>query len=242
MMTSTRPQTHAFYVAIACLVAVVALVGFSRRFFLPLVGGAFDAPAIVHVHAMLTFGWIAFLILQTTLVATGRTSLHRSLGMAGVALGALVVFTAVEIAVLLLARELRSGGPPHLREFFADLMNWALLTTGLFASSIAFVSKPEVHKRLMLLATFVMLSAAFARIIQLFDGDLSRLERNDLAALPVDVLVLAGILYDWRTRGRPHLAYLWGAGAIVFVQIATFLIRTTPAWYSFTDWVAGLAR
>jgi hypothetical protein len=202
--------------------------------------GDLNVPAIVHLHALITFSWIVFLVLQTALVAAGRTSVHRSLGMAGIALATLLVFTATEIAILLLARELRGGGPPFLREFVADLLSWALLTAGLFGTSIAFVSKPEVHKRLMLLASFVILTAAFARIIQLIDGDMTRLQRNDLTAVPVDALVLVAILFDWKWRGKPHPAYLWGGAAIVFVQVATLLLRATPLWRGATDWLAGL--
>lgn len=239
-MALVRTRARKFYVVMACIAALIAAIGFSRRYFIAMAAGTLHVPAIVHFHALITFAWVAFFILQTTLVATGRTPLHRSLGMAGIALGTLLVFTATEIAVLLLARELRGGGPPFLREFVADLLSWALLTAGLFGTSIAFVSKPEVHKRLMLLATFVILAAAFARIIQLVDGDMTRLQRNDLASLPVDMLVLIAILFDWRTRGKPHPAYLWGAAAIILVQVATLLLRTTPFWSNATDWLAGL--
>ena len=238
MVTATRPR-HRFYLAMACVGAMIAATGFSRRYFLPLATGTFDAPAIVHLHGIITFTWIAFVIVQTTLVSTGRTAYHRSVGMAGIALGTLLVYTAAQVAILQLARELRYGGPSP-REFVATLLSLPLLVTGLLASGIANVDRPEIHKRLMMLATFVVLTPALARIIQLLDGSLSRLMRNDLAGLASDALVLVAIAYDVRARGKPHPAYLVGGGCIVLVQTSVLVIRSTPPWYGVTQWLASL--
>ena len=239
-MLAPSPRRRTFYVALACVSAIIALIGFSRRYVFPLAAGTMDAPAIVHLHGLIMFVWVGFLIVQTVLVARGRTSLHRSLGLAGISLVTLLVFTGAQLAILLLARELRVGGPPHLREFVATLLSWAVLIAGLFSFAIAYVKRPEVHKRLIVLATTVILTAAFARIIQLLDGDIGRLLRNDLAAIPSDALIVVGIIHDWRTRGRPHPSYLISGAAIVVVQLATLALRTTSAWYDATTWLAGL--
>jgi hypothetical protein len=70
---------------------------------------------------------------------------------------------------------------------------------------------------------------------------LTRLGRNDLANLPTDALIAVLLACDWRTRGKPHPASLAGGAAIGLVQLATLLLRTTPAWYAATTWLAGLA-
>ena len=236
----TKPRTlWTFYVAMACVAALIAVIGFSRRYFLPLAAGTFDAPAIVHLHGIITFAWIAFVILQSVMVATGRTSIHRSLGMGGIALGTLLVFTATEIAMMLLARELKVGGP-STREFVATLLSIILLIAGLFGSAIANVNRPETHKRLMILATFVILTPALARIIQMIDPSLSRLARNDLAGLASDALILIAIVHDLRMRGKPHPAYVVGGACILAVQALTLIVRSAPAWHGFTDFLARL--
>jgi hypothetical protein len=102
------------------------------------------------------------------------------------------------------------------------------------------VTRPEVHKRLMMLASFVVLTPALARIIQLIDTSLSRLVRNDLAGLASDVLILVAIVHDTRTRGKPHPAYLIGGAGILLVQIATLSVRSTTVWIGFTSWLASL--
>jgi hypothetical protein len=92
----------------------------------------------------------------------------------------------------------------------------------------------------MMLATFVVLTPALARIIQLLDSSLSRLMRNDLAGLASDALVLFAIAYDVKTRGKPHPAYLVGGGCILFVQITVLVVRSTPVWYGVTNWLSSL--
>jgi len=219
--------------------AFIAIAGFAHRYFVPLASGTFHAPAIVHFHGMVTFTWVAFLIVQTTLVATGRTALHRSLGLAGIALGTLLVFTAAEVAILLLAREIRAGGPSP-REFVATLLSLPLLVAGLLAFAVANVHRPEIHTRLMMLASFVVLTPALARIIQLVAAALTRLARNDLAGLASDALILIAIAHDTKTRGRPHPAYVIGGLCILLLQIGTLAIRSTAGWSGFTTWLASL--
>lgn len=219
--------------------ALIAATGFSRRYLLPVATGTLHASAIVHLHGIITFSWVAFVVVQTTLVATGRIALHRSLGMAGIALGTLLVFSAAEVAILQLARELKEGGPSP-REFVATLLSLPLLVTGLVGFGIANITRPEIHKRLMMLASFVVLTPALARIIQLISSSLSRLTRNDLAGLASDALVLIAIAYDTRTRGKPHPAYLIGGACILLVQIGTLSVRSTTDWIGCTNWLASL--
>ena len=238
-MITTSSKHQKFYLVMAWAGAFIAAAGFSRRYLLPLAAGSFHAPAIVHLHGIVTFTWVAFLIVQTTLVATGRTAFHRGLGMAGIALGTLLVLTASEVAILQLARELKEGGPSP-REFVATLLSLPLLVTGLLGFGIAHVARPEVHKRLMMLASFVVLTPALARIIQLIEPSLSRLVRNDIAGLASDVLILAAVVYDASTRGKSHPAYLIGGAYVLLVQLATLSIRSTGAWLGFTDWLASL--
>jgi hypothetical protein len=239
-MATARSNRQRVYLVMAWTGALIAATGFSSRYLLPVAAGTFEAPAIVHFHGAVTFSWVAFLILQTTLIATGRTALHRSMGMAGIALGTLLVFTASEVAILQLARELKEGGPSP-REFVATLLSLPLLVTGLLGFSIANVSRPEIHKRLMMLASFVVLTPALARIIQMIDASLSRLARNDLAGLASDALILAAIAHDTRTRGKPHPAYLVGGACILLVQMATLSVRSAAVWIGFTNWLASLA-
>jgi hypothetical protein len=59
-----------------------------------------------------------------------------------------------------------------------------------------------------------------------------------LAGFLADILIVAAMTFDWRTRRRPHSAYLWGFGAVLAVQLLRVPLSKTPAWLSFSDFLA----
>ena len=61
--------------SVACL--VVALIGFSPTFFVPLIRGTFARAPVAYVHAILFFGWLIFFIAQASLIRERNVSLHR---------------------------------------------------------------------------------------------------------------------------------------------------------------------
>ena len=50
------------------------------------------------------------------------------------------------------------------------------------------------------------------------------------AALLADLFIIAGIIHDWRTRGRPHPAYLIAGGAVLIQQLLRAPVSTTAVW------------
>ena len=86
----------------------------------------------------------------------------------------------------------------------------------------------------MLLATISLLAAALAR----FPIALA-------AAGPlfffgaVDLLVLAGPIYDFATRGRVNPAYIWGGLLIVVSQPLRLLLSGMDAWLRLADFLIG---
>jgi hypothetical protein len=59
--------------------------------------------------------------------------------------------------------------------------------------------------------------------------------------LAVDLLLVAAIVYDWRTRGRPHPVYLIGGVLLLADQLLAVPISATPAWLAIATWVESLA-
>jgi hypothetical protein len=62
-----------------------------------------------------------------------------------------------------------------------------------------------------------------------------------MSAMMADMVILAAIVYDVRTRGRPHPAYLVGGAIVLAVQILRGPLSTTQWWYAFADVLARLA-
>jgi hypothetical protein len=118
------------------------------------------------------------------------------------------------------------------------------LFVGLVGAAIANINRPDWHKRLMLVATIGILQAAMARVFfMVITGGGPGLRPGIGAPQPVaitigpglvvDLLIAAGIVYDWRTRGKPHPAYLIAGALTVIVQFARLPLSATPAWQSF---------
>jgi hypothetical protein len=56
------------------------------------------------------------------------------------------------------------------------------------------------------------------------------------------LLLVAAIIFDWRTRGRPHPVYIYGGAALVAVKLLNWPISVTPAWHSFAGGILALAQ
>src|ERR1700730_3312087 len=105
-----RKYDHVFFSAMAVLLLGSVFLGFAHSYYL---AGMFHAPlpsAIIHVHGALFSSWILFLLAQTTLVAAGRTDVHRRIGIAGFILACMMVVAGVWAGTNALARNFAPPG------------------------------------------------------------------------------------------------------------------------------------
>ena len=105
--------------------------------------------------------------------------------------------------------------------------------TGLAASAVYFRKEPSAHKRLILLATTVIVGAAYTRWIGeplaelVGDGYVGMLINSYTAT---NLILLGAVCYDVATRRQIHWAYRVGVPAIVAGEIVTTLIYHSPSW------------
>jgi hypothetical protein len=100
MAVRTRQRIRRFYVGMAVAIALTVFAGFSRSYFLKAYFGTPELSLLLHVHGLVFTTWVLFFLLQTTLVATGRTYLHRKMGVAGAVLAALVLVLGTVTAII----------------------------------------------------------------------------------------------------------------------------------------------
>src|SRR3546814_13494714 len=97
-----------------------------------------------------------------------------------------------------------------------------------FAAGIARRREPEVHKRLMLLATLTLVVPALARLTM--HAHLPWLPGGPIGGMIVSDVVLAALCgFDLVTRGRLHRVTLWGGAAMLASEPLSFLVGTTDA-------------
>jgi len=56
-----------------------------------------------------------------------------------------------------------------------------------------------------------------------------------------DLLLVAAMVHDRRTRGRVHPAYWYAGGLVLAVQVLRVPISTTSAWLRLTHWLVALS-
>jgi hypothetical protein len=229
-LVSPAVREGKFYIGIAIVMLFTALVGFSRTYFLGLISGHATtitgrAPnATVHLHALLFMSWLVLFIVQTSLIETHRVKVHRKLGYFGVALGTAMIVvggrTAVEAARL-------GAVPPG-----ADPWNFIAIPLGdittfgiFFLGAVLWRNDKDKHKRLMILASACLMSAAVAR----WPGVLPL---GPLAYYGLTLLFpIAGAVYDRWSRGRVHPVYWWGLALIVLGVPVRVALLGSPTWH-----------
>ena len=229
---------HRFFVAISGLLLVIVVVGFAPSFYLrahfaplhPEMGSP-TLPGYLHAHGAILFAWYTLLFVQASLISARRVDLHRSVGVAGavVAIGVLVASCVVLSNAP--ARLVASGTP--LRTVagivFGDV--FALICFATFvATAIALRARAAAHKRLMLLASIVIIGPALSRW-RYFPTFFGFAEIGDgYGALAQLALLLVLPVYDFASRRRLHPATAWGVGGIVAASFpVTAFIATDRA-------------
>ena len=116
-----------------------------------------------------------------------------------------------------------------------------------FACAIVAMRQPETHKRLMLLAGISILDAAVARWFLTFLAPPGPAGPPPVIvtippAFIAYLLLVAAMVFDWRTRGRPHPVYVYGGLALIAVKLLSWPISATPLWHSFAGGILAMAQ
>ena len=222
--TSARVRTKtSFYVGLALFMVAIVLIGFWPSYYGQILHGIPDRPLVLHAHGAIFTGWLVLLIAQVVLAWRGRVQMHRRVGRWGVAYGFLVL--AIGIVVGLAAPVMHADSGEWTRDraagFVLVTMGDMVLFGSLFVAAVVYRRKPEIHKRLMVGATVALLFAAVGRMP--LDS------RPFVAAVVWLSPILIGMLYDWKSRGRPHAAYVISA-VWLFVGALRTLATDSAAW------------
>jgi hypothetical protein len=222
-----------FYLGTSLLMGVTAIAGFWPTYFGPLVRGTIDQPVLIHVHATVFVGWLVLFLAQATLAATGRISAHLKLGRLGIAYGVVLIVTGLLTGISRSANRVVIGENAErlLYVAFVDMVLFA----GFFGAAIAYRRKPQLHRRLMLVAATTLLVAPVFRLSFLPVGPSRVHARLILWSVPI----LLAIAHDLSRRQSIHPVYALGIGGLLVRNYTEFLSRT-GVWSAFTKWATSL--
>ncbi|MEO5894465.1 MAG: hypothetical protein ABIS06_02060 [Vicinamibacterales bacterium] len=230
--TTHGAHDRLFYSSIGIVMAMIVVIGFSPTYYLrgyfgapPTLSGTKALTPLMHVHATLFTSWVLLFILQTTLIATRRVAVHRTLGVAGVALAACMVVVGLVTAVEAAGR---GAAPPGIDPLaFMVVPFFDVLLFGSFVTAATLKRRDkEAHKRLMVLAYVCIITAGVARLPGV-------VAFGPLAFFGLSFLVVvAGIVYDRISRGHVHRAYVWGLTILVLSVPVRLALSGTAVWRS----------
>ncbi len=222
---------RSFYVWIAIAAAAIVFIGFARTYYLK---SLFDTPGLtwlVHLHGLSLTLWFGLFFLQSYLIASHHTALHRRLGVFGGVLAALIVIIGVT-ALIHLVKTPQANPEDHvflLQLLGADLFIF-LLFSGFVGSAILMRRHGDVHKRLMLLGSLSLLWPPMSRI------PIDFISQNFLVSLVLtDFCVIACVILDAVRNRRVHPVLAWGAALNILSLHLVNLAAGTETWLLIAD-------
>ena len=209
------------------VIVLIVLSGFTPTLYLRPVFNPPAIPGYLFLHGIVLTAWFVWFFMQTLLIQTRRTALHRRLGVAGAVLAVAVPFAGLMASFGVVGRVAGLGidlnadtsvlvglgvsGIPVVQ--FLSGVVWGNLSSAVsFAvlgwTGILMRRRPAVHKRLMLLATIAILGPALARLSRLRIFGAS--EAGPFTPVVILTLLAAVVAHDVVTTRRIHPATVFG--------------------------------
>lgn len=225
-----RRYDKVFFGCMVVLLLLIVFVGFARSYYLAGVFRASLPAPILHIHGALNTSWMLLLVVQAFLVSAKKIKWHMTLGIAGFSLAVVMVGVGFVVS----ANQLhRYAHDPRFDVLsfetipFLEQVSFAVLA----AAAFALRKKAAAHKRLILLATIVMMTAAFSRFPIQVGG------HENFAVYAIYLLLGFMVLYDLWSLHRVHGATVFGALLILAYLNFAAPIGQTAAWHRFALWM-----
>jgi hypothetical protein len=232
-----RRRERWFYISMSIAAVITVFAGFAPTYYLRPYFNTTPLIPLLHLHGLVFTSWLTLFLIQTTLVAAHRTDIHRRLGILGGVIATLMILIGVSTAVIRASQGATPVAGVSPLSFLVIPLGDMFVFAILVGAGFYYRRRPDVHKRLMLLATISILAAAIARL----PFAIMRAGPPAFFGL-TDLFVVACILYDLITLRRVHRATAIAALLIIASQPLRLLIGGTHAWIAFATWLTNLAR
>ena len=226
-----------FFSGMILLLWATVLFGFAKTYFL---AGMVAAPLpnkLIHVHGAVFTLWMVLLAVQEVLIAGRKIKWHKQLGLAGFGLAVAMVV----LGLLAATDSMRRGQDGHsglgAETFYAIPISTLLAFTVLVYLAYRDRFRPAAHKRLILIATIALTTAAVARwpvgFIQ------SNPPMRNLVILGFLLLVVA---YDLISLGRVLKPTIWASVFVMALLLGSVPLGMTPAWHAFAHMMGSVLK
>jgi len=221
---------RAFFGGMAMLLCIVVFVGFFRTFF---GAGFIEAPLpnpLLRVHGIVFTAWMLLFLVQAALISARRVAWHRALGIVAFCLPPPMIVLGVIAAIDALGRNVTIGTLDPATSLALPLVNVTAFAIVIAAAWKA-RRRPDAHKRLVVLATVSLSTAALGRFPWVRMGIAP-------AAGPVialAALILMVVAYDALSLRRVHRSTMWAAPVVFAAGAFAVPFGMTSAWHHFAE-------
>lgn len=220
---SRRGGSSGVYVIAMLMTVGLAVIGFWPTYFGPLLTGGVPRSAsrvspemtpVVHLHAVVFVLWLLLFALQVGLAAAGRIALHMRVGRWLMAYGVLLIVAGLMVASKGFADLLATGDVVRAQRWLFGILRELAFFAPFLAAGWVYRRRPEIHSRLMIVATVILVVPAVGRMT--FLGTPPPLWKYMLVwPLPVYM----AMVHDLRTRTLVHPVYMIGLAAMVAMRL-----------------------
>jgi uncharacterized membrane protein YozB (DUF420 family) len=223
------------YVPVGFVCALIALLGFWPTYFGPLLLKGIPHPLpVIHLHATVFMTWVLLVITQAWLAAGGRVALHMKVGRYGMSWGVVVIIIGWTTAFFMFGERVQAGNFAEAERRLLAPLTDMLFFAPVLAAAWIYRRKPEIHKRLIIVGTTILLIAAVHRMVFLGGRPPPLPQLLAVWLSPI----LFGMIYDFVKRRMVHPVYLIGIGVVLLMKFGRSWIRGTETWSDFTTWLA----
>ena len=213
-----------FYFCMSLAMAGLVVWGFSRTIEPNLFHAKPQRPLLLWMHGAAFSGWLIFFILQSALVRIRKVSVHRFLGWFGAGLATLMVTLGFTVSIVMTRFDMsvlhQTGVDSFLSIPFTDMIVFG----SCIALAIYWRTRPEYHRRLIFIASCLLMDAAIGRFDFWFN--------HSIFYVGVDLLIVLGMMRDWLVDGRVHKVYLYALPPMILLQsFAVYTWRINPTWW-----------
>lgn len=218
MQAQVKPlMGRSFHLGLMAFISALVLYGFSHTVDADVFHPAQPQPIILYIHASVFTTWLFLLVFQTALVRVRNLRLHRRLGWLGLGFGVLMILVGIATIQVMGKVQVERLGPDAGMFIYRPIEDIVFFAAA-FGLAIYWRKRPDLHRRLIVLAACAVTPPAISRI--------PGIHSLGMVYLGTDLLVLAAALHDLVTLGRVHRVYCWGLAVAVVGQWVLLLIMS----------------
>lgn len=224
------------YLPATILVIVIALIGFWPTYFGPALRGKVHVPPLIHLHAIIYVTWLALFATQVALAATNRVKQHMQLGQWMMAYSVVVVIAGLMALAQAFGKRLATEDVFRAQRYLFGVLKDLVFFVPFLVAGWVYRRKPEIHKRLMIVATTILVLPAVSRMS--FLGTPVPLWKFMLV-WPIPVYLL--MIHDFYKKRLIHPVYLMGVAAMLTMRLI-LPFGSSHAWQLIAAWITAFYR